>query len=494
MRMRLGLKAEAWMVVACVAAGCSDDGLSGAGGAETASNTDGAGTGSGNGLSSGGMNPTDPTQGDTDDPDATGSTSPTGDGDDSTGAGDTDVEPGTLPEPVEQSGVAYVAHFLDNDLRWYRTDGDTPTAGGTIDLGDVTHDMTLDPVNDRLFIAQDVARRVLVYSLSRPDSPADPVADPVELSSITFETPPRFVQADPYHGRIYVVTDHTVSGNGLMLLHTLNVADPENPTVVNEMEIPATTSFDVDGPRQLLVLFHGITDEVFAYDVSGEMPAEVAGSPIDLREAYPEENNTAFSARNLTLDPWHARMYAARPQSAFSELIVMEYPIEIPGEGQAYDEVTTFALDAIEDPFDLSVDIADRPGILDAFTPLPSPLDTLVFMTASAWNGTLPSATLVGFTGENPLMLDPGCEDHEGFGCFVRDYVDGSPISFLQTDGAACRDWTHGVIVTTALASPEDEPGHVAFFQYADGSTAPWLSAEGENVAAATFPIGAVCH
>ena len=218
------------------------------------------------------------------------------------------------------------------------------------------------------------------------------------------------------------------------------------------------------------------------------------GAPIDLREAYPDENNTAFQPRNLTLDPWNARLYAARSQSALSELIVMDYPDAIPGEGQSYGEVAEFTLDPIEDPFDLSVDIADRPGILDAYTPLPSPADALVFMTAAAWNGTFSSATLVTMSGEGPLVLEPGCEDHEGFGCFLRNYDMGTPIAFARTDGAACRDWTHGVVVTTLLGGAEDEPGQVSFFRYEeDGATAPWL-ANGDNLAASALPVAAVCH
>ncbi len=495
--MRLGLKL--WGLVICAAVGCSDDGVVAAD-AETGGNTSGAGTDDGavsatSPTTDPTVNPTGPDGGssggltDTDGPAESEGTS-----DDS--SGETDPTPGVLPEPVPKSGVAYVAHFLAGDLRWYRTDGDAPAAAGSIDLGGMTHDMALDDVNDRIVIAQDVARRVLVFGLDRPDGPDDAVEDPQQLGALDIATAPRFVRVDPYHERLYIVADDTAGGTGMMLLHTVDTTDPTSPAVLSTVTIPATTSLDVDGPRRLLVLFHGQTDEIFAYDVTGDEPAQV-GEPIDLREPYPEENNTAFSARSLTLDPWHARLYAARSQSAFSELIVMDYPDALPGDAETYADVAEFSLDAVADPFDLEVDISERPGILDAFTPLPSPDDLLVFLTAGAWNGTLPSGTLVTMGQEDddgPLQLGTGCEDHEGFGCFIQSYSGGTPTGFLQTDGAACRDWTHGVVVTTALASPEDDPGQVAFFRYEDdGATAPWL-ADGANLPAAAFPIGAVCH
>lgn len=485
-------------LLVCTVVGCSDDGVVTADG-ETAMDTAGAGTGGdpSDSFTAGesDSDPTDPTvdPGGSDTDAATTGDDPGGSSGDGGSSGETDPKPGALPEPTPTAGVAYVAHFLSNELRWYRTDGESPSAGGVFDLGDVTHDMALDRVNDRLAIAQDVARQVQLFSLDRPDGPGEAIDDPTPLATIDTATPPRFVRFDPYHDRLYVLADDTRGGTGMMRLSTIDIADPQVPIVLSEVTVPASTSWDVDGPRQLLVLFHGQTDEVFAFDVRADEPVQL-GDPIDLRVPYPEENNTAFQPRALTLDPWNARVYAARSQGANSELIVMDYPAAVPGEDQGYGDVAEFSLDPIEDPFDLSVDISKRPGILDAFTPLPSPVDALVFMTAAAWNGTLPSATLVTFSGEGPLDLEPGCEDHEGFGCFFREYAGGAPVAFAQTDGGACRDWTHGVIVTTILGTPDDNPGQIAFFQYEDdGTTGPWLS-EGDNLAAAAFPVATACH
>lgn len=486
----------------CAVVGCSDDGLpaAGAGGdtdADTSTNPSGASLSTSDGETSPTTGPETATAAGTDDATDSGEPSGSGSSSDTDGAdttGDTDEPtPGMLPDPVPPSGVAYVAHFLTNELRWYRTDGDVPSPGGVFDLGAVTHDMALDAVNDRLVVAQDVAQQVSLYALTRPVDTDTPVDDPEPLGTLDLDTAPRFVRVDPYHERLYILADDTEGGTGMMRMHTVDTTDPAAPEVLSVVALPASTSWDVDGPRRLLVLFHGATDEVFAYDVTGDEPVQI-GDPIDLRVPYPETNNTAFQPRALTLDPWNARLYAARSQGANSELIVMDYPDPVPADGQSYGDVATFTLDAIEDPFDLSVEIAERPGILDAFTPLPSPMDDLVFMTASAWNGTLPSGTLVTMSGGGPLELEPGCEDHEGFGCFLREYAGGMSVGLAMTDGAACRDWTHGVVVTTLLASPENEPGAVSFFQYdADGTTTPWL-ADGSNLAASALPVATVCH
>ncbi len=481
---------------------CGDDAQSTGGDSSTSSSETTPSTGPSSGSLSAG--PTTATTGPS--PDTTGSTTdaPTGtsteadtdvaDSSSSTG-GDTDVEPGVLPDPIGQSGVAYVPHFLSNELRWYRTDGETPTFEDSLDLGVFTHDAALDDVHDRLITAHDAAREVRLYALDRPTDADTPVAAPDLLAAIDMDTPPRFVRVDPYHDRIYVVADDAQQGTGMALLSIFDVSDPRAPQRLDTLTIPSTTSLDVDGARSLLVLFAGIPDELVVYDLSTARPTEVEGSPIDLRALYPQENQVSFSARSLVVDPWHNRIYAARPQGGNSELIALEYPAAVPGDGQAYDDVATFEVTAIEDPFDVDVPIADRPGILDAFTPMPSPADDLVFLLASAWNGTQATATLVTMLGADPLGLLPGCADHEEFGCFVRNYVDGNPINFARTDGAACRDRTHGVIVATALGSVEDDPGRVAMFRYDDeGATSVWLSADGDNLPAAPLPISAVCH
>ena len=481
-----------WLgLLVCAASGCSDDGVVSADADSTPSNTSGAETGDLTAASSDSADPTlDPSGGTTDD----GASDTDGPDADSSGEGTSGApDPGALPEPPVQSGVAYVAHFLANELRWFRTDGDAPTAGGTFDLGAATHDMALDPVHDRLVFAHDVARRVALYGITRPDAADTPVEAPTLLGQLDLDTAPRFVRVDPYHERLYIVADDTRGGTGMMRLHIVDTTDPASPEVLAEAPVPATTSLDIDGPRQLLVLFNGDTDSLFAYDVRQDT-LEPLGEGIDLRVHYPEENSTAFSARNLTIDPWNARIYAARSQTALSELIVLDYPDAVPGSDQGYGDVATFEIEPVQDPFDLDVDIADRPGILDAFTPLPSPTDALVFLTASAWNGTLPSATLVTMQGQAQLSLEPGCEDHEGFGCFLRSWSDSMPIAFEITDGAACRDTAHNVVVTTALGSPDDSPGQVVFFRYDDdGSTAPWL-ADGGNLGTAAFPVATACH
>ena len=66
----------------------------------------------------------------------------------------------------------------------------------------------------------------------------------------------------------------------MMRLSTIDIADPQVPIVLSEVTVPASTSWDVDGPRQLLVLFHGQTDEVFAFDVRADEPVQLGGRPL----------------------------------------------------------------------------------------------------------------------------------------------------------------------------------------------------------------------
>ena len=412
---------------------------------------------------------------------------------------DTDTEPGTLPRPVAQTGVVYVGHFLSNDLRVYRLDGPTPQAAGTFDLGTFTHDMALDDLNDRLITAHDIVREVRIYDLDRP-ADADNVAEmPVLRSTITLTTPPRFVKVDPYHARLFVVADDTRSGTGMVRFHMFDIEDVERPTELGDGEtrIEATTSIEVDVARGIMFAFHGISDTLGAYDVvTGDTPLALPGSPITMTALYPEDNQFAFQARNLTVDVYNNRLYGARSQGALSELIVLEYPADIPGTGESYGDVATLDdIVVIPDGIDLAIDIADRPGILDAFTPLPSPNDDLVLMLASAWNGAASTATVIGMTGD-PIVLAEGCGDHEDFGCFLRSYTGDVAGSHLRTDGAACRDLTNGVVVATAVALPEDEPGSVVMFRYdaTDGTMAVALPMGGGNLPASALPVGAVCH
>ena len=391
--------------------------------------------------------------------------------------------------------MVYVPHFLAETMRWYRTDGATPVYEGEIDLNQLTHDACLDPVGDRLFTAHDVARQIKIFALQQPSDAATPVGEPTEVATLDIPTPPRFVRVDPYHQRLYVVADSERQGTGMAQLHIFDIEASATPERLTTTSIPSTTSWDIDGPRSLLVLVSNITEELVIFDVSTDTPVEVAGSPVDLRTFYPEENQTAFQPRSLRMEPWGNRIYAARSQGALSEQIVMEYPADVPGDGQAYDDATAFAVTPVDDPFDLSVEIAKRQGILDAYDSLPSAFDDLVFLVANAWNGTTATATVVTLEGPDPYALLAGCGDHEDFGCFLRGYAGGEPTSHLRTDGAACRDTTNSVIVATALGASEDEPGSVSFFRYdADGVTTPWLPAEGGNVPAAALPIAALCH
>lgn len=408
---------------------------------------------------------------------------------------------GELPERPACSGVVYVGHFLSNDLRWYRVDGDHPVYEDSIDMGAYAHDLTLDPVNDLLFVANDVAREVTVYRLHRPAGPGSPVTPPALQATLTFPHAPRFLRADPYHQRLYVVQELPSQGGEPVLeyaLHVYDTTDPTAPAAVSgsPFAIPTTTSLDIDAARQVLFLFHGPDDTLHGFDLHGDGPTPLPGEPLVLTDWYPEENNFSFQARNLTVDMETNRIYAARPQGNLSELIVIEYPEWVPAPGDRYGlHASMDDLVEIDDPFDLSLDMDSRPHILDAFTPLVDADGGQVFLVANTWNGNASSTLLVSMDAAT-LALGPGCDDFEGFGCFYRSYFDGSPGVYLQTDGATCVDPAHRVVAgTTYDTLNEENPGSVVFFRYdLSGGTQPWITAEGRNPTAGSLPIGAVCH
>jgi hypothetical protein len=361
--------------------------------------------------------------------------------------------------------------------------------------------MALDPVNDLLFIANDVARQVTVYRLHRPAGPASPVTPPALQATITFPHAPRFLRTDPYHQRLYVVQDLPTQGGEPMLqaaLHIYDTTNPAAPTAVagSPFSIPSTASFDIDAARQVMFLFHGPDGTLHGFDLRGDEPAPLSGEPLVLTAWYTEENNFGFQARNLTVDMQTNRIYAARPQGNLSELIAIEYPQWIPASGDRYGlHASMDDLVEIDDPFDLSLDMDSRPHILDAFTPLVDAKGGQVFLVANTWNGTA-SSTLVLSMDATSLALGTGCADFEGFGCFFRSYSNGSPGTYLQTDGAACVDPDHRVIVGTSFdTSDEADPGNVLLFSYdLSGGMQPWISAEGNNPTAGSLPVGAVCH
>ena len=432
---------------------------------------------------------------------------------DSDRPGTNDVEPqdegGTpgelLPVP-EQSGVVYLSHYHSEELRYYRVDGDTPKDAGSIDLGSVTKDLALDPHNDLLFVALDQTREVVIYRVSRPESADDEVAEPEELARIDApgDKVPHFVRVNPRRQRLYVVVSPPFSekaAKDLVTEYTLlayDISDPEAPKTIegSPYTIPVTAEWDLDAGRDLLFVVNFKGKRLHVYDLRGDGFKELEGEPLDLQKLYPEENHMAFTPRTLAVDPYRSRLYAARSQADLSELIAFEYPSALPTKSDGYAKLATYSdLQRLDDPFDTEIDSLERPNLLDAFVPMVDLERGYVFLSSGAYAGMHGIRAMVTAMDED-LSLGKGCDDFEGFGCWYQAFDNGKPDYKLVTDGAACVDYTHRVVVGTSYdVGDESLPGNALFFRYEDDlSMTPWLPEDEKLLRAGALPISAVCH
>jgi len=421
-------------------------------------------------------------------------------GDDDTGdddTGDDDDSSGVLPEVAETCGVVYSVHFLTDELLAYRIDGGEPYEELEVDLDSPAHDLALDPYNDLLFVVQDVARRVQVLGLDRPTGPGVALTAPTLRATIDIADPaiPRFARVDPFAHRLYVVAAPSGGTFSEMQLHVFDVSDPASPSELSVETIEVTTSLDVDPVRRVLFVVDLNNDELVLYDLGDDGFVRLSGDPIDLLEHYPQENQVSFQARNLEVDPWNNRGLAARAQGGLSELIAFEYPAAIPAGSATYGDFASHDdLTFLADFFDVDQPLESRPNLLDAFTPLSDPGSGNVMFVVNAWNGT--SATSLVVPMPPDLEVYTGCGDYEGFGCWLQSHYGGNPSSYMYTDGAACADWTRGVMVGSSYdVYDETDPGMLHLFQFdAAFAMQPWLTTEGGDLVTGGLPIGVACH
>jgi len=407
---------------------------------------------------------------------------------------------GSLPTVKAKSGVAYVGHFLSNDLAILRTDGTEPSEETPFDLGTVTHDMVIDDERDLLIVVSDVARNTRIYQLTRPASAATAVTAPTLLSTISFTNRPVIAMVNPYRQRIYIVASPPLPPSGPITEMFVRGFDTSNPASPVELSgspytIAVTTSIALDAVRDVMFVVELTTDVLTAYDLQGDGFTTLPGAPIVLTDLYPQENMFSFQARSLVADPFRNRLYAARSQSILSELIVFDYPADIPRDGARYSDFAGLDdLTMVADAFDVDLPGDQRQNLLDAYVPALDLETGNLFMSADTWNGSASTAIVAAFTGTT-LALATGCDDFEGFGCFVRSYTSGTPSTFLRTDGATCVDWTHSVVVATSVATKEIDPGQAHFMSY-DGALgmSAWLPAGGGNTVIGSLPVSAVCH
>jgi 6-phosphogluconolactonase (cycloisomerase 2 family) len=408
--------------------------------------------------------------------------------------------PAKLPAVPQQSGVVYVAHYHTTDLRVYRIDGTDPSQVHKIDLGTgkESHDMALDPYNDLLYVVSDGGKQVTIFKLFRPTGPGQPVKAPEKRGTISTTLVPLFARVDPQHHRLYVVAAPV--GGGLVTKYKLlayDVSDPTQPKAISgsPFTIPVTVSLALDGPRQALFLVESKANKLHAFDLRGDKLKPLTGT-LDLKALFPQQNQTSFAARELSVDPFRNRLYAARVQGGLSELIVFEYPAALPTASAGYSQLAKVTdLKVLADPFDVDKPLDQRPNLLGSYVPTVDLQRGHVFMSAAAYMGTGLGAIMVGIT--SGLKLAKGCDAFEGFGCWYKSYFGGKAGAHQRTDGATCVDYTHKVVVGTSIdAMDETQPGAIHLFRYtpADLSTSVWTPAKGSNLTAGGLPVAAACH
>jgi hypothetical protein len=399
---------------------------------------------------------------------------------------------------LENKGVVFAGHFLSTEIAVARVDGDKPEAQEDLEMGEYTHDMALDSEHGVLAVVQDVARQVTLLKLVPPVQ-GQPLAPPTSVAMIDIDNgdTPRFARFYAPASRLYVLAGLPANAEdqGTMNMHVYDTSTPTAPVELGVFPLPASVSFDID-PLAGVMFYVGLVDKkLYLYDITSPEPVLRPGDPIDLQTLYPEENNTSFQARNLTLDPWRGRVLMARSQGAFSEVIAFDYTAAVPmNHGDCPERVDHDSLVKSTDFFDLSIAVEDRPNLLDAYVVLPDTATGNAYMVADAWNGTSSTAIAIGLDPN----LDPakGCEAYEGFGCWLQYFLNGNPGSYSRTDGAACLDATHGVLVATTVDQySEEDPGALHFFKV-DGNlgTSPWLQESNKTMTAGALPVATVCY
>jgi len=363
-------------------------------------------------------------------------------------------------------------------------------------LDGFTHDLDIDPVNDLLVVVHDIERKIVLYQLDKPAGAGAPIADPTRLSEIEFEAGVYLAKIDGYHNRLYSLTlEGSSDGSPVtetdMWVH--DISDPTSPTLLAQATVPTSASWDIDPVRQLMFVYGN--DDLSIFDIAAERFRELPGSPISLKEWYPQENTWGFNARNLTVDPWNARVYAGRPQGTLSELIVIEYDDAIPGEGSSYSQLAdmTTAI-RVDDGIDVDVDHEERVYLLEAHTPLPDPQLGAVLLAGRAWNGT--ASTDMVLPLDSDLQIGPGCDSAENPFCWYQYFNEGSSSSYLMSEGGACIDTTNQVVVGATVNFEDDEsPGYFMAFSYNDSlDMTPFLSESQGLIKASLWPVDVVCH
>ena len=332
--------------------------------------------------------------------------------------------------------------------------------------------------------------------MTRPASPEDAVPAPELVATIELEEyAPRTMVFDA-RGRLYIASNAPVDEGLLesMWLHVYDVNGETPYKVIQPVEIPVTVTMDIDPYAGLLGLVGLNSNTLNLYNIQGKDVVPLPGNAINLKSLYPQTNSTGFQVRGLKFDPHNGRVLAARAQSNLSEVIAFSYPTVVGSEEECPGLFTMFDLEMIPDGFDVDKNPSEWNNLLGAFAVLPMATSDAVMFIANAWNGSLASAAV--FPLDGTLSPQEGCGDYGGTGCFYRGFFEGNAITYAQTDGAACLDEKHNVVVGTSYEpSAETQSGGLHFFQFdATLSMTKWIAKDGGGVQASGLPIGAECH
>ena len=392
-----------------------------------------------------------------------------------------------LPDVPTQHGVVYVSGS-PWELAWYDITGSEPEDVGRLEFDTPVHDLAVDSINNRLAVA--VGQSVLLMDLDTPEGGIDAPTVVAELS-IPDESP-ESVLLDPYHHRLYVQT----SGHGVFHgddhyetfpgMHIIDISD--TPTVIDSIAPDGWPKMALDPVRQILFAVAG-DDKLAVYDVGQDTFDEMSGSPIHVRDDYPEDGGHIFQIYGPQVDPWSARFFAERQQGEKSELIAYQYDEFVPNDGDRYsDGASIRSMRNLATALDMGTDFRDRQVPLTSGpSPLPDPHTGQVMVVAEVseeW-GVLSLDT----------NLQPGglCADQASPVCRFQMWSEGNPGDILPSNGTACIDTNHQVIAATSTGDGQDAT--MQFFQYDEiGNLQVWLSNVDNLLTTIDTPYNAVCH
>jgi hypothetical protein len=381
----------------------------------------------------------------------------------STGMGGTPAPEGqqcgiVLKSQTAHSGVVYAAPFSQGRLDWYRVDGAGPRYENSIPLSSGTMDMLVDRDNSRLFVLHDISQEAVIYQITRPTSPDEPVFNgPQEMARISFANMPVRFAVDRIRNRVYTLTQPPLPGNGEpvreYVLEITDISNPAAPLALPSLNVPPATSIAIDSQRGLMFMYANIDETLLAFDVTSPSPRPLPEMTFDLEARFDEPSQTSFNIKGFRIDEERGMLYAARDQVPNSQALVFEYA---PASNSQDGCIALGPFTVRTDPLDQSVPPADRTNLMGAAVAEPILGKGGVFFVFAAWNGSMAQSMVTML--DDDLNFETGCGDFEtntdvdiNFGCFI------SGAAF--DDKGVCVDALHQVAAVTVASG-------VSFFSF----------------------------